>query len=117
MRLEEKQMNGKTNIIVIIQFYEQKTYIANNFPTNGKSITKGLESLDMIIDSMIQKAEGTGFTCKVCGITRKTTQSLKVHVEGMHVTGFSHPCLKCDNGKTYKSRKSLRVHLFNKHKM
>ena len=89
----------------------------NHIPKDGKSIVKDLESLDMIIDSMIQKAEGTGFTCKVCGIPRITTQSLKVHVEGKHVTGFSHPCLKCNNGKSYKSRKSLRGHLFNKHKM
>ena len=91
--------------------------LQNHLPNDGKSIANNLENLDMIIDSMIQKAEGTGFTCKVCGIPRKTTQSMKVHVEGKHVTGFSHPCHKCNDGKSYKSRKSLRGHQFNKHKL
>ena len=90
----------------------QEGHITDYFPKHTKNIAKDLESLDMIINSMIQKAEGNSYKCKACGIPKKTKQHLRAHIEGKQVTGFTHPCLKCNDGKGYRSRKSLTGHQF-----
>ena len=75
-----------------------------------------LENLDMEIDSLMQTTESKGFSCKVCAIKMSKKRHIRVHIEGKHITGFSHHCLKCKNGQIYKSRHSLSRHQFRKHK-
>ena len=76
-----------------------------------------LESLDKEIDSLVQTTENKSFSCKVCAIEMNKKHHIRVHIEGKHITGFSHPCLKCKNGKVYKSRHSLSGHQFKKHRI
>ena len=82
-----------------------------------KNSTQDLKSLDMIINSMIHKAKGNGYTCKVCWLPKQKKHNIKIHVEAKHVSGFSHPCHQCNDGKRYKTRQSLTGHQFNKHRM
>ena len=83
---------------------------------SGHSL-KDLESLDKEIDSLVQTTESKSFSCKVCAIEMNKKHHIRVHIEGKHITGFSHPCLKCKNGKVYKSRHSLSGHQFKKHRI
>ena len=115
LRTSEIFVKVETSVDTI--FFVSEEHVTGYFPKHSKNIAKDLESLDMIIDSMIQKAECKGYTCKACGIPKKTKQHLRTHVEGKHVTGFTHLCPKCNDGKGYRSRKSLTGHQFKKHNM
>jgi hypothetical protein len=72
------------------------------------------EELDNTIDSMIEKNYEGNWVCKVCGKTEnKKKANMKIHIEGKHIDGVSHPCNLC--GKSFRSRPSLQVHTTNLH--
>ena len=91
--------------------------VTNSMRIIGGNSFKDFESLDKEIDSLVQATENKGFSCKVCAIEMNKKHHIRVHIEGKHITGFSHPCLKCENGKIYKSRHSLSGHQFKKHRI
>ena len=69
--------------------------------------------LDQKIDSMMERVEGT-WTCKVCGKKNGLKPNMKKHIEGVHIDGYTHPCVYC--AKNFRSRNSLQVHVSNNHR-
>ena len=80
------------------------------------SSIRNIEDLDREINSLIQKGENKGVSCKMCGIKMSTTQSMGNHIEAKHIDGFSHPCTKCETEKSFKTRHSLSVHISKSHR-
>ena len=68
------------------------------------------------ISYMITK-NSVGFKCTLCGNNfNKKRRSLVVsHIETKHMN-LSFPCVQCQSGKSYKSRKSLAKHKHFKHR-
>ena len=68
------------------------------------------------ISYMIKK-NSVGFNCTMCGNKfHKKRRSLVVsHIETEHMN-LSFPCVQCQSGKSYKSRKSLAKHKNFKHR-
>ena len=56
--------------------------------------------LDQKIDSMMERVEGT-WTCKVCGKKDGLKPNIKKHIEGVHIDGYTHPCVYC--AKNFRS--------------
>ena len=69
--------------------------------------------LDQKIDSMMERVEGT-WRCKVCGKKDALKPNIKKHIDGVHIDGYTHPCVYC--AKNFRSRNSLQVHVSNNHR-
>ena len=71
-----------------------------------------MAEVDEKIQQLMEKRDGI-FHCKACVYTSRNRIHMKEHVE-RHIDGLSYPCQFCD--KTFRSRNSLRNHLYNFHK-
>ena len=78
--------------------------------------------LDLKVKSLMTKSQNTiskqgrqerADTCRVCGKEGQWV-TIRDHIESKHLEGISLPCSLCD--KTYKSRGSLKMHIYNYHK-
>ena len=69
--------------------------------------------LDQKIDSMMERVEGT-WRCKVCGKKDALKPNIKKHIDGVHIDGYTHPCVYC--AKNFRSRNSLQNHVSNNHR-
>ena len=66
--------------------------------------------LDETANSMIERVETGGFSCKMCGkLEPKSKRDLRNHIEAKHIDGISIPCSQC--GKYFRSRNSLTTHV------
>ena len=107
---------SKCDTIIQPKSEPKEGYEDKDIFNNGQRNITNTEDLDREINSLIQKAENKGFSCKMCGIKMSTTQSMRNHIEGKHIEGFSHPCMKCETGKNFKTRHSLAVHNSQRHR-
>ena len=92
-------------------------------PTQGKSNDSSnpaavgydfqIEELESQIMSMMTSREGL-WSCNVCGKKKRERRALSRHVEGVHISGFQHPCDICK--KILTSRASLAAHRRKFHK-
>ena len=93
-------------------------------PTQGKSKDSSnpaaavgydfqIEELESQIMSMMTSREGL-WSCNVCGKKKRERRALSRHVEGVHISGFQHPCDICQ--KVLTSRASLAAHRRKFHK-
>ena len=64
------------------------------------------------IESMIEKI-GDMWGCKMCGQKNSHGTNIRRHIESKHTTGGSHPCKVC--GKIFRSRSSIKNHMFGSH--
>ena len=64
--------------------------------------------LNTKINAIMENVHGV-WTCFACGKTAKDQSRLTIHIEGLHVEGFSHPCTGC--GKMFSTRKSEAKHI------
>ena len=71
-----------------------------------------MAEVDEKTEQLMEKIDGI-FHCKACVYTSRNRIHMKEHVE-RHIDGLSYPCQFCD--KTFRSRNSLRRHLYNFHK-
>ena len=71
-----------------------------------------MTEVDEKIQQLMEKRDGRHY-CKACDYTGSKISHMKEHVE-IHIEGLTYPCKFCD--KTFRSRKSLRKHLYNIHK-
>ena len=76
----------------------------------------GFQHLDEEIDMLIEKVEQKGYVCKMCGLEMSSKQHMQNHVEGKHIRGIFHPCSKCEDGRSFKSRHTLKVHVSKFHR-
>merc|ERR1712204_37593 len=78
---------------------------------------KGMEQWHIEISERMEKVADTEgvlmWKCTECGKMLKKKDKLQNHVE-IHLTGFSHVCVKCD--KVHKTRASLSVHMSTVHR-
>merc|ERR1712098_301973 len=63
--------------------------------------------LDKKIDSMMSNIDGF-WVCNICDKKRTNRIHIKNHVEGVHISGISHPCPICRT--KLNSRSSLQAH-------
>ena len=64
------------------------------------------------VDELVMKVED-GWKCRACGKTTKGTSSqIRKHAE-IHIEGLAFPCQLC--GNTFRSRKALSNHKYEKH--
>ena len=71
-----------------------------------------MAEVDEKIQQLMEKIDGI-FHCKACDYRSSQRHHMKEHVE-THIDGLSYPCQFCD--KTFRLRKSLRVHNYSYHK-
>ena len=75
-----------------------------------------VEELDETINAMMESLGQGELRCKVCGkIETKFKKNMRNHIEAKHIEGVSHPCSQC--GKIFRSRESIRLHVFKFHKI
>ena len=93
----------------VIQALDEKS---RNIRSNPLYLQDGIEIQQKIKD-MIEKSLDGSLNCSVCGKTGKKYSNMKNHVE-IHVEGLSYPCQSCNH--TFRSKDSLRNHLYRSHK-
>ena len=71
-----------------------------------------MAEVDEKIHQLIERKDGRHH-CKACDYSSAKSTNTRDHVE-RHIDGLSYPCQFCD--KTFRSRNSLRRHLYNFHK-
>ena len=64
--------------------------------------------LNQKINAISEKVHGV-WTCLSCGKTAKDQSRLAIHIEGLHIEGFSHPCTGCS--KMFSTRNSVAKHI------
>jgi len=72
--------------------------------------------LDSLIETMLDKVEVEGiklWSCNVCGKQHKKRSNITVHIESVHIEGFTHTCKICCS--THSSRSGLNFHMSTKH--
>ena len=72
-----------------------------------------LKDLDLQIQTMMDKVDGVCI-CKICGKRNRNKSHIVSHIEGVHISGLSHPCELC--GKSLGSRNSLGGHVRKFHR-
>ena len=82
-----------------------------------------MAELDEKVKSMMEKGQnmisyGKGNmrkanVCKICGKEGQIV-AIRDHIEANHLEGISLPCSQCE--KTFRSRKTLRMHKSSYHK-
>jgi len=82
---------------------------------------KGLDydeaELDRLIETMLRKVEVDGvrlWSCNVCGKQQKKRSNITVHIESVHIEGYTHSCKICFS--THSSRSGLNCHMSSKHR-
>ena len=94
---------------------EKRPFVLVDTPTESPKANKSIGDLDDTINAMLENLGEPGkYACKVCGKTGSHKQKVVNHIEGNHIQGALHTCNKCT--KTYKTRESLRIHVFRFHK-
>ena len=66
-----------------------------------------IEQLESQIMSLMTRREGA-WSCNLCGKKKRERSCLSRHIEGVHISGFRHPCNVCE--RTLTSRASLGAH-------
>ena len=66
------------------------------------------KELNKKIDAIMEKVHGV-WTCLACGKKAKDQSRLTIHIEGLHIEGFSHPCKVC--GGMFSTRNSVAKHI------
>jgi len=82
---------------------------------------KGLDydesELDRLIETMLSKVDVDGvklWSCNVCSKQHKKRSNITVHIESVHIEGFTHSCKICFS--THSSRSGLNFHMSTKHR-
>ena len=96
-------------------YSEMKVAKTNNVRSNNAEKVISLSDMAEVeekIEQLIERRDGRHY-CKACEYSAQHKSHIKEHVE-IHIDGLSYPCQFC--GKTFRSRNSLRRHLYNFHK-
>ena len=96
-------------------YTEMKVFKKNNVRSgDGEKIVSltDMAEVDEKIEQLIERRDGRHY-CKACEYSAQHKGHIKEHVE-IHIDGLSYPCQFCD--KTFRSRNSLRRHLYDFHK-
>ena len=115
----ERSEVSASNDHLFLQKKNQKTMKnkVKYFHNISENSEVNFQKLNEEINLMIKKTKQKRFACKICEIEMSTKQHMQNHVEGRHIEGIVHPCTFCENGKTFKSRHTLRVHVSKFHKV
>ena len=73
--------------------------------------------LDRLIETMLSKVDVEGvklWSCNVCSKQHKKRSNITVHIESVHIEGFTHSCKICFS--THSSRSGLNFHMSTKHR-
>ena len=105
--LEESKVNDK----------EPNTSFDENVivPADAMNIKTNNKELDQTIRSLMETFGHGKYSCKACGKNTNHSGHMIEHIEGNHIEGATHQCNQCS--KIFSSRKSLRSHVFNTHKI
>ena len=87
-----------------------------DFPNISGNTGNDFQHLDEEISMLIEKVEQKGYACKMCGLEMSSKQHMQNHVEGKHIRGLFHPCSKCEDGRSFQSRHTLKVHMSKFHR-
>ena len=120
---KRKEINPKSNVVkketpeyqITTQLDEEINIEANQ--SQSINILQDDTKAKMVreeIRSMVEKNE-RGYKCKVCGMSMSKRHHIGNHIETKHME-VEHPCILCENGTKYGSRKSLAQHISFKHK-
>ena len=96
-------------------YTEMKVFNTNKVRSgHGEKVVSltDMAEVDEKIQQLIEKRDGRHH-CKACDYSTTWKTNIKEHVE-RHIDGLSYPCQFCD--KTFRSRKSLRNHLYCLHR-
>ena len=99
---KEPNISLDENIIVPADFYAMKINTNN-------------EELDQTIRSLMETIGHGQYSCKACGKNTNHSGHMIEHIEGHHIEGATHQCNQCY--KILRSRKALRCHISNTHKI
>jgi len=73
--------------------------------------------LDRLIETMLTKVDVDGvkvWSCTVCSKQHKKRSNITVHIESVHIEGYTHSCKICYS--THSSRSGLNFHMSTKHR-
>jgi len=73
--------------------------------------------LDRLIETMLTKVDVDGvkvWSCTVCSKQHKKRSNITVHIESVHIEGYTHSCKICFS--THSSRSGLNFHMSTKHR-
>ena len=116
IKTETAIIDHSTNVYTTAKIQTEKSN-DNSMAIFNKSAD--IQEIDLQIKTMMTLGHGklqdgkNRHMCSVCG-KEASWQNIKDHIEAKHIEGICLPCNFCE--KTYRSRKSLRMHKSNNHK-
>ena len=110
---EEKAFKLRKIKFTIEDRVEKKTNTIEKLQFPNLSGFNNVEELDKKLNELITREKNGKFSCFICMKETRNRVKLMEHVE-THLNGLAFPCEKCD-GKSFKTRNSLRVHSYTHH--
>ena len=91
--------------------YEVYPHPFNDMFSSDSSILE--ETISGLMTNRKDEAGLTVWQCQVCSLQMKKKHNMKRHVEGFHVSGFTHSCDIC--GSRHRTKAAVEGHKYTKH--
>jgi len=99
------------------EFDEYSGMAGEEYVQGNEAVSQDSSTLDEMISGMMTNIRDDSgmilWLCQVCSLTMKKKHNMKRHVEGFHVSGFTHSCDIC--GSQHRTKAALESHKYSKH--